>query len=486
MSVLQEDIPSDTVPLLGGEVSQNASTTRQALWSLRLQHFSNAWGTRMAEFAIHLYLIVHFKNTLLPNALYGFSSCIVNILFSQRLGSLVDRVPKLLLVRTCVAIQKLSAFAAYATFCAMFSLESTAPGAVVPVIPAMGLIILSGCLLQLSNTCITIAVERDWVTCIAEGSPDRLSALNAQMKQIDLSCKLLAPLFVSALSTFMPYLYAAMVMATIQLVTFGTELLWLGIVYQNFPALEEDQRRRQQALSLAAEEGRDVSRGSPFASFVRGLQNWAEFVKLPVFKSSLAVSFLYMTVLSFDGTMLSYLKTQGYSDASLSIMRGVNVVTGLGGTAIAPWLERRLGSVRSGNWSIWFEAVCLIPAVIALESSWSKRDIGVATLLFGGMALSRIGLWSFDLIQMKQLQLSLEDHPRRNTLTSLQFSLQNSADLLKYILTMVFWRPSDFKWTALFSFFSVLSGAATYSLYVRTERGHLFHFEWLSMKRGRD
>lgn len=33
-----------------------------------------------------------------------------------------------------------------------------------------------------------------------------------------------------------------------------------------------------------------------------------------------------------------------------------------------------------------------------------------------GMAFSRIGLWSFDLIQVKQLQVSLEEHPERNTL----------------------------------------------------------------------
>ena len=32
------------------------------------------------------------------------------------------------------------------------------------------------------------------------------------------------------------------------------------------------------------------------------------------------------------------------------------------------------------------------------------------------MALSRIGLWSFDLIQVKQLQICLEEHPQRNTL----------------------------------------------------------------------
>ena len=106
----------------------------------------------------------------------------------------------------------------------------------------------------------------------------------------------------------------------------------------------------------------------------------------------------------FDGTMLSYLKTQGYSDAMLSIMRGVNVITGLGGTVLAPWLEQHLGSVRSGSWSIWFvlahlmlttesdiayaphrsEVVCLVPVVVALQSSWNKTELGAAVLLFGG------------------------------------------------------------------------------------------------------
>lgn len=39
-----------------------------------------------------------------------------------------------------------------------------------------------------------------------------------------------------------------------------------------------------------------------------------------------------------------------------------------------------------------------------------------AVMLFGGMSLSRLSLWSFDLVQTAQLQQSLATHPRRNTL----------------------------------------------------------------------
>jgi len=36
------------------------------------------------------------------------------------------------------------------------------------------------------------------------------------------------------------------------------------------------------------------------------------------------------------------------------------------------------------------------------------------------MAASRVGLWSFDLIQVKQLQENIADHPRRNALYSIR------------------------------------------------------------------
>ena len=93
--------------------------------------------------------------------------------------------------------------------------------------------------------------------------------------------------------------------------------------------------------------------------------------------------------------------------------------------------------------------VCLLPVMASFYIFGPRNTLG-AVLLFGGthssillsftfittsrypgMALSRIGLWSFDLIQTKQLQDALTTHARRNTLTALQFTMQSIADLLK-------------------------------------------------------
>lgn len=52
--------------------------------------------------------------------------------------------------------------------------------------------------------------------------------------------------------------------------------------------------------------------------------------------------------------MLSYLKTLSFKDDFLAEMRGLCVLTGLLGTMLAMPLERKVGSVRAGNWSIWY------------------------------------------------------------------------------------------------------------------------------------
>jgi iron-regulated transporter 1 len=46
---------------------------------------------------------------------------------------------------------------------------------------------------------------------------------------------------------------------------------------------------------------------------------------------------------------------------------------------------------------------------------------------------------------------------------------------------MILSRPSQFRWAGLISFLSVWSGAMVYLLYLKNERGHIFHppFEWI-------
>ncbi|KAF7312600.1 Solute carrier family 40 protein [Mycena indigotica] len=443
---------------------------------LLVQHFSSAWGDRTAEFALYLFLILYYKDTLLPSSILGFSMTLTGIMLSQRAGHLVDRIPKLTVVRYSIIVQKLSALCAYACLATLrlsndrFSVVSWS---------IFMLLVSFGCLLQFSNTAISIAVERDWTTCISGGSSIRLGRLNTYLRQTNLFCKLAAPLFVSFLTVRYSSLTPLIVLGFITVVTMFFEIRWISVVYDRFPILEAEQQKKdaQRASNLdSTTEGIEPQDRSilEIVKSTLNTQDWGEFVRLPVFLSSLSISFLYLTVLSFDGTMLGYLKTLDYSDDFLAEMRGLCVITGLVGTVVTVPLESRIGSARAGSWSIWSMVFCLLPVMASFYVFGPTNHLG-AFLLFGGMALSRIGLWSFDLIQTKQLQEALTAHRRRNTLMSLQLTMQNIADLLKYILTMFLSRPSQFPYATLVSFCSVLSGAMVYVLYLKKERGHIFH-----------
>jgi len=128
------------------------------------------------------------------------------------------------------------------------------------------------------------------------------------------------------------------------------------------------------------------------------------------------------------------------------------------------------------------EVVTLVPVLLSFyvgaPSDGEKGPTWNSGILFSGMALSRIGLWAFDLCQLKELQTTLATHPRRNSITALQFSLQNVADLAKYILTIILSRPAQFKYAALVSFIAVCLGAVCYLYYSWRERGHLWHLGW--------
>lgn len=46
----------------------------------------------------------------------------------------------------------------------------------------------------------------------------------------------------------------------------------------------------------------------------------------------------------------------------------------------------------------------------------------------------------------------------------LQFSMQNMADLLKYVVTMILSQPVQFRWAALISFVAVFLGVISYTV----------------------
>jgi iron-regulated transporter 1 len=123
---------------------------------------------------------------------------------------------------------------------------------------------------------------------------------------------------------------------------------------------------------------------------------WREYVASPVFLASFALSLLYLTVLSFGTTMVTYLLHTGFNPLQISGMRIGAVIAELSGTWVAPFITNRIGPIRSGLWFLNWQFGCLAAAVAAFAFLDNSSQLVAASLIVG-VALSRIGLWGFDL-----------------------------------------------------------------------------------------
>ncbi|KAJ1309323.1 hypothetical protein OPQ81_004984 [Rhizoctonia solani] len=472
-------------------------------WLLAAQHFSSTWGDRSAEFAFSIYLVEIFVNTLLPASIYGFVTTFVGVLFSGAVGHQIDTRARLPTIRTCIVTQKVFASICYGLFLVLFAQFSTLSADVKRLF--LGFITVCGCGLKLATVGMNVCVERDWVMAIASSShscpsssgvsptettgrpaspsppidhADRvLLELNTTLRRIDLICKLVAPLFVSLLTSTIGYMRSVVVLLSASLGTAVFEIIFVGITYRRFLVLAIPRHLHpgtpmRWSVTGIAKASQDMSQ--------RQIKDWDEFIRHPIFLSSLSIALLYFNVLSFNSPFIAYLKSEtSFSDPLIAGMRGLCVLTGLLGTFAMPWMEKRIGLIRTGSWAIWSEALALVPTVVCLFIGVDERQRPVwnSVLLFTGMALSRIGLWAFDLAQLTQLQKALAHHPRQNTLSALQYSLQNVFDLGHYGLTLGWNRPSQFKYAAAVSLSTVFIAALVYVIgYARPQRGHLFHF----------
>ncbi|KAK1925025.1 Ferroporti-1 [Papiliotrema laurentii] len=488
--VPQSEYQSDDEALLPKDKGDVGEIDKWALGCLMLQHLSNTFNTGLYEFAAFLFLIEVYRDTLVPASLVGLFSKCAGLLFSGYIGGLVDTTPRLQLVRLAISAEKSLNAINYGLFLLLFGpLRPYAQDAfhgngdwtsVVAVWSITGLTVATSSITTLANTGLTVAVERDWVTTIAQGRSAHLTLLNTSIRRIDLFSKLVAPLFVSLLTTWRGYSFASLVLLCMALLSFAAEFWWIEVVYKRFPVLHDQFRHRDHEQREAGGAERRNWRGW----LEMEIKDWIEFARLPIFCSSIAIATIYLTTLSYDGTFIAYIKAvRGWDDAFIAAMRGLCVLTGLLGTVVMPILERRIGLERAGAWSIWFEIGCLLPVLLSFfigtGQYGEKGPAWNSIVLFGGIALSRIGLWSFDLIQLKELQLALDDHPRRNRLTALQISLQNLFDLMKYLVTLLASSPAQFKWTAVVSFVAIVGGGVSYAVYLRSVRGHLVHLGWL-------
>ncbi|KAJ3034805.1 hypothetical protein HDV00_004628 [Rhizophlyctis rosea] len=370
-------------------------------------YFFTTWNVRADEWATAVFLSYIFPTSLLPVSLYTLSVTLSAILFSSAVGGTVDRYPRFKANRAFLLLQKLaialSALALYLT-----SRSST------PRIHHTGLAFtcIIGMILRLANIGATISVEKDWVIVLAGGRHKFLTSLNSHLRRIDLICKLLAPLAVSGLGLLLPTPTVMLVVAGMSTATVPIEWGAYYIVYKRVPELhvpktlpDTSNTTTTPNTPLPAPTQTTVQPPSLpvrlFTGFKSHIITYKTFTHHPLYLTTLSISLLYFTVLSFNSVMISYLLLESYSPALVSAMRFLAVLSGLSSTFAFSKMVARLGLVRTGLWSVWMEFGFLVPVV---ASFWVSDVKWKAVMMFGGVVGSRFGLWCFDLSQMQVVQ----------------------------------------------------------------------------------
>ena len=177
------------------------------------------------------------------------------------------------------------------------------------------LAVTAGSAYRLASITNQVAIERDWVIAIADGDSAALTMLNAAVRRIDLLCALLAPLFVALLTSTAGYVFTAIFLPCFDAGGCLFELICalrpsdcadgsgISMVWRAAPVLARTDHQAPKATERIPVAQRIARYGRQQAL------DWSAFVRMRVFLTALSISALYLTVLSFDGTMLAFLKS---------------------------------------------------------------------------------------------------------------------------------------------------------------------------------
>lgn len=263
---------------------------------------------------------------------------------------------------------------------------------------------LLACVEKLCSIMNTISVERDWVVVIAQGNEARMrgmlqvlssfisnsannAGLNSEMRRIDLFCKLAGPLTIALIDgiSIQVAMIAVFAMTCLSVLI---EYFAIARVYKAVPALQEPKPISGQASS---------QNRCAMARLQAAKRDLASYVQHRAFLPSFALALLYLTVLSFNGQMVTYLLSVGLGPTAIGLLRGVSAAFEMSATWLAPRVIKRIGTIRAGIWFINWQIACLAFGVTLFWMPWTQGQVFAVSCVVAAVIASRVGLWGFDL-----------------------------------------------------------------------------------------
>ena len=233
--------------------------------------------------------------------------------------------------------------------------------------------LILGMVEKLSRGTNIISMERDWLPTLANTSVDArhrvpydLTHLNATIRRIDMLCKLVAPLAVSTfVSTVQSERLAAVVVATISTLSLWPECWGAQQVWRQNSRLRA-RKGSVDEIATRDDEGWPMQLSYTETPSVRPASNFYKktvtqvmdsirayvadlgyYFRSSVWIPSLCAAIPHASVLTFSGTMLTYLLNAGYSLNTITGAKASGAVFEMTSTFIFPWAVGILSTSKS-------------------------------------------------------------------------------------------------------------------------------------------
>ncbi|XP_069011013.1 solute carrier family 40 member 1 [Embiotoca jacksoni] len=382
-----------------------------AKFLIYMGHALSTWGDRMWNFAVAVFLVELYGNSLLLSAVYGLVVAGSVLLLGAIIGDWVDRNPRLKVAQTSLLVQNSCVIVCGILLMVVFQFkEQLAERYNGWVLTTCYILVISiANIANLASTATSITIQRDWVVVVAGQDSSKLADMNATVRIIDQLTNILAPMLVGQIMAFGSHFIGCGFISGWNLCSMCLEYALLWKVYQKTPALavkagqkEQQQELKQLNTPKESENGQSPEEScqplmnetsavgkldSPeqrgccdqVARTVRTFKGgWVAYYNQSIFFAGMSLAFLYMTVLGFDCITTGYAYTQGLNGSVLSLLMGASAISGICGTVAFTWVRKKCGLIRTGFISGVAQLSCLVLCVVSVFAPGSPFDLSVS------------------------------------------------------------------------------------------------------------
>ncbi|CAJ1078695.1 solute carrier family 40 member 1 [Xyrichtys novacula] len=382
-----------------------------AKFLIYMGHALSTWGDRMWNFAVAVFLVELYGNSLLLSAVYGLVVAGSVLLLGAIIGNWVDRNPRLKVAQTSLLVQNSCVIVCGILLMVVFQFKEQ-------LVELYNGWILTTCYIlvitianiaNLASTATSITIQRDWVVVVAGQDSSKLADMNATVRIIDQLTNILAPMLVGQIMSFGSHFIGCGFISVWNLCSMCLEYMLLWKVYQKTPALavkagqkEQQQELKQLSTPKELENGQSPEELShplmnetaavdkPDSPKRHGLchqvteplrmfrDGWVAYYNQNIFFAGMSLAFLYMTVLGFDCITTGYAYTQGLNGSVLSLLMGASAISGICGTVAFTWIRKKCGLIRTGFISGVAQLSCLMLCVVSVFAPGSPFDLSVS------------------------------------------------------------------------------------------------------------